>query len=187
MNYQIYLISHFWKMKRRKGVQMSFTIFKRGRISGFWEPHHIIRISLSDYQTREPWEAELHIIRFQPHFEGQKTKIYLKRVQIHSRGTKIFQAVRSRRSSALVSCEELSRISQNQRIWKKQREIRETPKREIPKSSGLSIERGHMARDQHFIDSQSGKVKGRSCENSRTVKSRLDHSRWLESDCGPLI
>jgi hypothetical protein len=31
-------------MKRRKGVQMSFTIFKRGRILGFWEPHDIIRI-----------------------------------------------------------------------------------------------------------------------------------------------
>jgi hypothetical protein len=34
-------------MRRRKGVQMSFTIFKRGRISGFWEPPHIIQISES--------------------------------------------------------------------------------------------------------------------------------------------
>jgi hypothetical protein len=45
MNYQIYLISHFWKMKRRKGVQMSFTIFKRGRTLGFLA--HIIKFKFS--------------------------------------------------------------------------------------------------------------------------------------------
>jgi hypothetical protein len=33
------------------------------------------------------------------------------RVKIHSGGAKIFQAVRSQRSSALVSCEELSNFA----------------------------------------------------------------------------
>jgi hypothetical protein len=34
-----------------------------------------------------------------------------------------------------------------------------------------------MARGQHFADSQSGKVKEQSCEDSRSVNSRKYHSR----------
>jgi hypothetical protein len=45
------------------------------------------------------------------------------------------------------------------------------------KSSELSITTGHVVRDHHFADSQSGKVKEKSCEDLRSVKLRKDHIR----------
>jgi hypothetical protein len=107
-----------------------------------------------------------------PKGEAQKFEVIKgrSRVKIHSGEAKIFQDVRSRRSSALVSRKELSKF-RNQKIWKKLSEICETSKREILKSSGPSIERGHVERDHHFTDSQSGKVKGWSREDSRNMRN----------------
>jgi hypothetical protein len=88
------------------------------------------------------------------------------RVKIHSGEAKIFQALDLREVAHWLVTGNYQNFA-NQKIWKKQSEICETLKCKISKSLGPSIERGHVARDHHFADSQSGKVKGQSREDSR--------------------
>jgi hypothetical protein len=58
-------------------------------------------------------------------------------------------------------------------------------KSQVLKSSGLSIVRGHVAADQHFADSQLGKGKGQSHENTRNPSSRLDRNHRSKGDRRP--
>jgi hypothetical protein len=44
-----------------------------------------------------------------------------------------------------------------------------------------------VARDQHFVDSRDGEVKGESSRNSRNVKSRNDLVHRITEDHGLLI
>jgi hypothetical protein len=39
-----------------------------------------------------------------------------------------------------------------------------------------------VARDQHFVDSRVGEVKGESCRESRYAKSQNDLGRWITKD-----